>query len=241
MPERWCYSRLLIFSFLFFGSAFSSSRAASILECTLTSCPSVSESVFATAQGVVNTTSTTFTLSDGQKLTGTAQWRGHDYLPFNDTGFVSITDPNSKTKNVVTGSVGQYGDYGYSPTVPFSVTAIATGTEKSPYTITAGVTNVGDGLLASEVFYSAKASPYFSQLVNKNALGVFPDFAGPGSIGAQISLGNPFQLSPAQVLKLGSFDHFNWLQTITGFSFKGEARNSIAPFGISLIGRSTGG
>jgi hypothetical protein len=80
----------------------------------------------------------------------------------------------------------------------------------------------------------------FPQIINKDSLTVIPDFSGPGSIGAQISIPSTFGLSLQQVTQLGGYDHFNWLQTITGFSFNGKPMTSIAPFGISALGRSVG-
>jgi hypothetical protein len=80
----------------------------------------------------------------------------------------------------------------------------------------------------------------FPQIVNSDSLSVLTDFSGKGSIGAQLSIASSFGLSLSQVAQLGGFDHFNWLQNITGFSFNGAPRTSIAPFGVSLVGRSTG-
>jgi hypothetical protein len=89
----------------------------------------------------------------GQTLSGTAQWLGHDYLPYNDFGSVLITGPTAPTGTyIVFASIGQYGDYGSSPVIPFSYATAGA------YTISANVHDVLDNLLPSEITYSWQLS-----------------------------------------------------------------------------------
>ncbi len=81
-------------------------------------------------------------LNTGDALSGWAQWLGHDYLPFNDDGFVSIGQ-----SDLLTASIAQYGNYGSSPVISFSFTAATS----NWYVLTAGVRDVGDHLLPSEL------------------------------------------------------------------------------------------
>ncbi len=92
--------------------------------------------------GVYTTLSQSIHLDAGDTLTGWAQWFGHDYMPFNDNGFVSIGGTT-----LFSGSVGAFGDYGTSPLTTFSFTALSAGN----YELLAGVANGGDNGLSSEL------------------------------------------------------------------------------------------
>jgi len=91
---------------------------------------------------VYTTLSQNIYLAAGDTLSGWAQWLGHDYLPFNDNGFVSIGGTN-----LFTGSIASYGDFGSSPEIDFNFTAATSGF----YTLSAGVENDLDNGLASEL------------------------------------------------------------------------------------------
>jgi hypothetical protein len=80
----------------------------------------------------------------------------------------------------------------------------------------------------------------FKQVVNGADLVPIEDYSGPGTMGAQFNIPANFGLNVQQVANLGGYDHFNWLQTITGFSYNGVPESSIAPFGLSVLGRPTG-
>lgn len=101
-------------------------------------------------ENVYTTVSQTFDLTAGQTLTGWAKWLGHDYLPFNDNGFVSVNNTD-----LFTGSIGQYGNYGSSPVTDFSYTALTGGL----YTLTIGVANEGDNSVNSEILAGGFAVP----------------------------------------------------------------------------------
>lgn len=92
--------------------------------------------------GVFTTISQLITLNAGDILSGWAQWLGHDYMPYNDNGFVKINGAS-----LFYGDVSMFGDYASSAITPFSYTALASGT----YTLSAGVTNSGDNGLSSEL------------------------------------------------------------------------------------------
>lgn len=92
--------------------------------------------------GVFTTISQLITLNAGDTLTGWAQWLGHDYMPFNDNGFVKINGTS-----LFYGDIGTFGNYGSSPVTSFSFTALTSGA----YTLSAGVANSLDNGLGSEL------------------------------------------------------------------------------------------
>lgn len=81
-------------------------------------------------------------LNAGDTLTGWAKWLGHDYLPFNDNGFVSIGN-----MTLFSADIGTYGAGGTSPEIDFTFTATTAGT----YLLSAGVANQGDNVGNSEL------------------------------------------------------------------------------------------
>lgn len=88
------------------------------------------------------TLSQTIYLHAGDTLKGWGQWLGHDYQPYNDDGFVSIG-----ATNLMTANIAQYGNYGSSPVLSFSFTAATS----DWYVLTAGIRDIGDHLLPSEL------------------------------------------------------------------------------------------
>lgn len=92
--------------------------------------------------GVYCTISQTFTTLGGL-FSGDAAFLAHDYLPYNDDAFVSISDGPTQ---LFFSSIGAVGDYGSSGWVHFTHT-LAAGT----YTVTAGVRNNGDNGFSSQI------------------------------------------------------------------------------------------
>ncbi len=78
----------------------------------------------------------------------------------------------------------------------------------------------------------------FQGVMHSSSVTIDKGISGPGSMGAFVTLSSRIGLSDAA--KLGGYDHFNWLQEITGFSYKGSLEKSIVPFGLGFLGRSTG-
>jgi len=81
-------------------------------------------------------------LNAGDTLNGWAKWLGHDYLPYNDDAFVSLG-----TTRLMSANIAQYGNYGSSPVLSFSFTAATS----DWYVLAAGVRDIGDHLLPSEL------------------------------------------------------------------------------------------
>jgi hypothetical protein len=90
------------------------------------------------------TFSQTFTTAGGV-FAGDANFLAHDYLPFNDWGFVNLFDGVS-TSTLFYSDVGTVGNYGSSGWTHFSVN-LAPGT----YTVTVGVANDLDNALSSQI------------------------------------------------------------------------------------------
>ncbi len=98
--------------------------------------------LYAGGAGVFTTISQLITLNAGDTLTGWAQWLGHDYLPYNDNGFVKINGTS-----LFYGDIATFGNYNSSPVTSFSFTALTSGA----YTLSAGVANSGDNVNSSEL------------------------------------------------------------------------------------------
>jgi hypothetical protein len=96
-------------------------------------------------QGVYATVSQSFTVTGTQTLSGDAAFLGHDYLPYDDDGFVSVFD-NSSGTTLFSASIGTVGDFGSTPWTHFSTT-LGTGS----YTVQAGVRNNLDNNFSSHL------------------------------------------------------------------------------------------
>jgi len=84
---------------------------------------------------VYSTLSQTFSLEAGQTLAGYAGFTAGDYLPYNDSAYLSLNG-----LHLIDWDVEAVGDYGSSGWVHFSYTAILAG----DYTLELGVANHGD-------------------------------------------------------------------------------------------------
>jgi len=98
--------------------------------------------LYAGGANVYTTISQIITLNAGDILTGWAQWLGHDYMPYNDNGFVKINGTS-----LFYGDISTFGTNGSSPVTSFSYTALSSGA----YTLSAGVANSGDNVNSSEL------------------------------------------------------------------------------------------
>lgn len=95
-----------------------------------------------------NTLSQTFTATAGQTLTGWSFFKANDYLPYNDSGTVSLSVSGvGSTTTVFASSIGQVGSFGGTPWQRWSYTAPADG----QYTIAASSTNDRDCVGSSAV------------------------------------------------------------------------------------------
>ena len=92
--------------------------------------------------GLYTTISQAIELDAGDVLTGYAQFYAMDYLPYNDTSFVSIGGVTLFARDVA--NTGQSNNTG---PVKFSYTAATAGV----YQLVAGVANIGDNLNASRL------------------------------------------------------------------------------------------
>ena len=119
----------------------------------------------------------TFTLTAGQSISGWAKWIGHDYKPYNDTGAVGINfieGPTSTYTSLFSADISKFGDYGSSAWTAFTFTAAESGI----YAFVAGVKNVGDNALSSELRVALSPVPlptalplFGSALLGLGALG----------------------------------------------------------------------
>jgi hypothetical protein len=91
---------------------------------------------------VYTTLSQTIHLNKGDVLTGSAEFFGADYLPFNDNAYVSIG-----SSTVFYSNIAQVGNGGTSGWVKFSYTALSAGN----YLLQAGVANNYDNASASSL------------------------------------------------------------------------------------------
>lgn len=100
------------------------------------------------AQNVYTTLSQIFTMNAGDVLTFSAKFFAQDYFPYNDDAKVAILNFTDATNTQVFASnvltVGNYGNTGW---VSLSFTAPTTGT----YNFNAGVRNIGDSNLSSQL------------------------------------------------------------------------------------------
>ena len=91
---------------------------------------------------VYTTLSQSMYLQAGDVLTGSAQFFAHDYMPYDDSSYVSIGGTN-----LFTSSISSVGNYGTSALTTFSYTVLTSGN----YVLSAGVKNSGDNSGASEL------------------------------------------------------------------------------------------
>ncbi|MFN0219986.1 MAG: hypothetical protein ACKVP4_14380 [Hyphomicrobium sp.] len=100
--------------------------------------------VEAAAVNVYSTLTQTFNVLAGQAISGSVGFSTLDYLPFNDNGFLSISDGDTLT-TLFASNVATVGDGGTSGWVPFNFVA----PEDGAYTLVLGVRNRGDSSIDS--------------------------------------------------------------------------------------------
>ncbi len=106
-------------------------------------------------QDAYTTLSQTFTLGAGDSISGFAGFQANDYIPYNDSAYLSVNGVH-----LLDWSVGSVGDYGNSGWNAFNFTALAGGS----YTLELGVANHGDngygsGAVLDAVSISSGAVP----------------------------------------------------------------------------------
>ena len=95
-------------------------------------------------ESVPTTLSQTFSATSGQNVQGWAFFDANDYLPYNDSGYVRITQGNVV---LFSSDVASVGNYNQTPWTAWSYTIPSSGN----YTLEAGVKNVGDNAAASQL------------------------------------------------------------------------------------------
>lgn len=99
-------------------------------------------------QNIYSMLSHTFSLAAGSTISGTFAFLTDDYMPYNDSGLLTISNGISEIQTLISSSVSEVGDFGETGWLPFSYEALTSGL----YTLTLAVADDHDDVVPSYAF-----------------------------------------------------------------------------------------